>query len=490
MVGTYTGETVRTFLSGDLFMHLRSQRPGTTLVATLLTCLGTIAGLTVAAVPATAVTTGKPTIVAPTDGAQVPYRSTGPYTVDFTGSPAGNYIVDVFCANTASEQVYAISVGVPSWDGATDPVRSYTGPELPKDAARCSVQVYNRAGYTLAAYAGFTVAPSTDPVILSPTDGDIVPAGYTGPFTVDLTPAPAGSYRPTVACEVPHTRIDFAEDFPTISWDGSTDPVHTFTLTGKLAAPHDNCYFVVARQQTDGSPVPYGKVTFAVDYPPLKLTDVTQTPATFYPRVRDGYRDTTTTGFRLNAPATVEVTVTNSDGKTVRSFRNGYRAGLMSWAWNGRDNNGAKVPLGSYTIRLTGRDDLGTVRTATTKTTVASKLVTRTGSGKISGYYGARSASSGCSATRSGYDSTVELDCWGGRYARAKYRFTVPATTFDSSVTVAGYKPDSDICCDGKITKVSSQPDKTTLVVTVQVSGWRAYVVKSVSASWSYKKRI
>ena len=83
----------------------------------------------------------------------------------------------------------------------------------------------------------------------------------------------------------------------------------------------------------------------------------------------------------------------------------------------------------------------------------------------------------------------MELDCYGGKYASSRYRFAVPAATYATSFSVSGFAPDSDICCDGRITKTSSRPDRKTLDVTVRVSGWRAYTVRSVTATWKYKQR-
>ena len=63
---------------------------------------------------------------------------------------------------------------------------------------------------------------------------------------------------------------------------------------------------------------------------------------------------------------------------------------------------------------------------------------------------GSWSRSSSCYVNRYYYDDTTQLDCWGGRYARAWYRFAMPSNAYNFDWAVSG-----DVgCCDGGRTPV------------------------------------
>jgi hypothetical protein len=481
-------------------MRLRCLGRAVTVAAAALSCTIAVAITSVVAEqPAQAASTARPTILSPGAGGSVAGRFTGPYTVDMTGAPSGEWWSYVQCYRGDygyEDYVGQFDLGSFTWDGTTNPVRTFTSSPIPNnpevEPIRCNWSIHH-IPYTAyddqtRADVEFTVQSPPDPQVVAPTAGAIVQNGFTGPFTVDLSKAMPGTYGSQISCS--GTQSDYAPSLPDITWDGATSPLRTFRLTQPMpTAP--NCYWNLYRTtQDDANPV-YNNVVFSVDAPPVRISSVTQSPATFYPLVHDGYRDTTTTSFHLSRSAIVTARVLNSSGRTVVTRAVSYQplaAGARSWAWNGRDNDGRRVAAGTYRIRLTGEDSTAHVATVTSTATLATRLVSRTATGTVVGPEGTRGASSGCSAARD--DSAMELDCWGGTYARARYLFTVPASTYATSFKVRGYAPTADICCDGRISKTSSRLSKTTLDVTAQVTGWRAYNVEQVTATWTYKKRI
>jgi hypothetical protein len=97
--------------------------------------------------------------------------------------------------------------------------------------------------------------------------------------------------------------------------------------------------------------------------PPL-VSDVSAAPATFYPVIQDGYRDTTEIRFSLAADTT-ETTVTVSEpdgdgrccGAPVRSVDLGPLAkGRRTWVWDGNDDASDLVPTGRYFVRVRATD--------------------------------------------------------------------------------------------------------------------------------------
>ena len=91
---------------------------------------------------------------------------------------------------------------------------------------------------------------------------------------------------------------------------------------------------------------------------PLVIRFATK-PAHFSPN-GDGYRDTTTIGFDLSESAGVSFMVVDSEGTEVRRIVSDRRlAGDAKhrWTWDGRADDGAMVPDGTYRMRVVRRDE-------------------------------------------------------------------------------------------------------------------------------------
>lgn len=216
------------------------------------------------------------------------------------------------------------------------------------------------------------------------------------------------------------------------------------------------------------------------------ISDVSVSPATFYPLVRDGYRDTTTIRFRQNTRARLVMRILNSNGVNVLTDRYGYdNAGGYRIRWNGKNRRGDRVRPGRYTFVLTGTTEGGrdrTVRrrvTVTTDTVTRRKTVSRNGSDTLR-----RQRRGNCHFVRWG--SELQLDCWGGRYARATYQFRLPASARNINWDVSGSR---GCCSDGRVRFRGWRVNNRAVRVSTTVTNWRSYTVRDVAVTYSYDKR-
>jgi FlgD Ig-like domain len=346
-------------------------------------------------------------------------------------------------------------------------------------AALCAL--ITAASLGLAAAGPARAAGTGTPVIVRPTDEQLVPAGFTGPFEVDFSDAAVGDYTVVVSCNTGGF-LDFAESHA-VSYDGTND-VQDVILRHRMP-PHPNCSVAVGRAGTPDQVT----LDFRVDDPAVSIGSVRQSPTVIYSRVRDGYRDSTTTGYRLSRPASVTASVRRSTGSLVRRVRLGHLdAGSHAWSWRGRNDSNHALPVGTYRVRLTAVDDSRNIAEVTRTVTLASKVVTRTTAVSKAGSSGVRSTRGSCVASRS--DGVMSLDCFHGRGAQAAYRFAVPASATRLRFHVSGAAPADDLCCHGRITKTGKRTSRTRFRVTVGVTDMRAYDVRSVRISYRYRARI
>ena len=166
--------------------------------------------------------------------------------------------------------------------------------------------------------------------------------------------------------------------------------------------------------------------------------------------MRDGSRDSTASGgTRTSARTSRSRFKSLATGRTVRRESLGSRgSGYHTWSWNGRKGTGALVNTGRYRHRL-GRAD-GHGDRADTTVTAATGWVTKSHTLRRSGTNtSSRSASSSCYIR--GDSGVLELDCWGGSYAKATYGFSVPSNAFNVRRSINKQLSSLDLCCDGII---------------------------------------
>jgi flagellar hook assembly protein FlgD len=127
------------------------------------------------------------------------------------------------------------------------------------------------------------------------------------------------------------TRVDW-------TWDASGTPFGTFTYT--IEAGPD------VRPWTAAVPGP----------PPLAVRRFRAAPPVLTPN-GDGVGEATTISFSLTTAATATVDIVNGSGVTVRRLANArsFPAGASRLLWDGRDDSGALVPDGLYTVLISAQ---------------------------------------------------------------------------------------------------------------------------------------
>lgn len=328
------------------------------------------------------------------------------------------------------------------------------------------------------AAAGMTVVAgparaATPPVLVAPVDGSQVELGFTGPVQLDLggsgdwfdvrVAGPSG-----VIAETSLYGYDTVEGFDVPALvEGGDYRVQVWS-------------YEIDGWATIGS--------FSADWAPLTLSDPVVSPTTFYPLVRDGYRDRVRFSITLNQHADVTTIVRNSAGRTVRIFSRGLHRGRRSVEWNGLTTTGAKVPAGRYKITVEAQNGAGESRSISRTVTAATAVVTKTATKRRGAAQASPSTRGSCYITWE--DGSAELDCWGGRYARMSFGFAIPASAWDLHWSVSGERSSLDRCCNGTIRKTGTRPSRSRYVVTTTVSGWRAFRVHSATLRYKYRARI
>jgi hypothetical protein len=213
---------------------------------------------------------------------------------------------------------------------------------------------------------------------------------------------------------------------------------------------------------------------------------------TIYPRVRDGFRDSVRftvngknvfdeSGNRLKQ--TWNVTVRNAAGHTVASHEANLPAYFRTgWTWNTKnEKTGAPVPTGKYKATLTLTDETGATDTATqvlhATTDTVNKRITKTRNGPDTS---ARSHRGNCYFNN--LFGSLDIDCWGGREAVARYGFTLPGNAHNVTWGMGGSR---GCCSNGRVIKTGNRTRATHFDVRVTVTNWAAYSVNRASVTYT-----
>lgn len=321
---------------------------------------------------------------------------------------------------------------------------------------------------------------SGDPVISSPVAGGSVPSGWAGPVTVNFANAPTGSFDATLMCNnyavlrfhTFHNRL------------GSADDVQSWQMANPITGPK-SCH--VGLTNYGGSHANNAFTVEAPPPPPLKLTNVRVSRATFYPLVHDGYKDSTTINWTLNREARVRVYVQHA-GRVVRhGGSDDEKAGRWYWLWGGRKDNGTKVSPGRYFIHLVARAG-GVVKHETREVTVTTgyrrekTTLARSGYGTSFTHH-----TKYCGVDFDSYDRTVQLSCFYGGSAAAKYRFFLHRGAYGIRWTVYG-----NVVAGNKnnLRLPGVRADSLHYVATVKVERDLSYVVNEVDLSYWRRVKI
>ena len=232
--------------------------------------------------------------------------------------------------------------------------------------------------------------------------------------------------------------LDVTQSLNAPSWSVTQD-----TCSGVQLAPSGICQIVVSLDTSNTGSFPGQLTVDATDAtdtttasaveqltakvvkplpPPVQVTSTSLSPRSFYPLVRDGYRDTAIYHFTLNEPANGRVQIRNHAGYVVKSFKFSNQQS-MTVKWNGRNKHNHKVKPGTYRFQVNAHNANNSVTSANRKIKVKTgyKLVhrfaTQTGRNGVAGH-------SGCNQHPSG--NYWLIDCTGGSGGSVTYRHTFP----------------------------------------------------------------
>jgi len=141
---------------------------------------------------------------------------------------------------------------------------------------------------------------------------------------------------------------------PSTSWNGLVDG----------AAVPDGTYTYTFRGQDswrNADPPAAKSGTVKVDTTPPNLSDVAGAtdPLPWFSPNGDGNRDTFALKGSTSQSGKVEVGVRNAHGDLLRNFSASVSSGAFSIPWDGKNNDGAVVPDGTYDVRLVPVDSVG-----------------------------------------------------------------------------------------------------------------------------------
>lgn len=225
------------------------------------------------------------------------------------------------------------------------------------------------------------------------------------------------------------------------------------------------------------------------------ITKFNPSPDTFYPRVRDGFRDSVR--FTVDAknlwdeadnkiPQSWNVTVRNAEGRTVATHDGNVPTNFsFGWTWNTKNQfTGTPVQTGRYRATLTvTNDDTGETDTATTVLHATSDTVNKRFTKSRNGANtSARSHRGNCYLDN--FFGSLDIDCWGGREGVARYGFTLPRNARNVTWGMSGTR---GCCSNGRVIKTGKRPSATHFDVRVKVTNWAAYEVDRARVTYTTK---
>jgi flagellar hook assembly protein FlgD len=251
--------------------------------------------------------------------------------------------------------------------------------------------------------AGTPASPDSPPTVLvegldDPTiDGyvlvsDLAPKDSRAPVLIGLdagaarfspngdgrsdTQTVAGSFSEAVAWTVRFrdaakhvlaTRTGSGDEF-SASWDG---------LVGGAVVPDGTYDWTISGTDAwrNGTATGGGRLVVDTMAPTVSgLAPAASAPNVFSPN-GDGVRDSAVTSASLSEAASLLVRITDGADATVRTMTVPAVAGSNSVTWDGRNNAGALVADGDYTIRLAGRDAAGNTGPVVTRQLTSIRLL-------------------------------------------------------------------------------------------------------------------
>jgi flagellar hook assembly protein FlgD len=248
---------------------------------------------------------------------------------------------------------------------------------------------------------------------------------------------------------------------PSVGWNGLVDG----------AAVADGTYTYTFRGQDswlNADPPVAKSGTVKVDTTPPSLSDVpapTQPLPWFSPN-GDGSRDTYALKGATSQAGRIELGVRDADGDLLRNFSTTVSSGAFSIPWNGKDNDGAVVPDGTYDVRLVPVDAAGNRGSSETITVRAISLLGAVKTSRTVFFPQDRDALGSTSnlsyrinrqatvtwTIRNAAGDVVDTRIAGGVRAGGSYSFTFKGRTVDGVLLPAGKYTSHVTATDGDIT--------------------------------------
>lgn len=411
---------------------------------------------------------GQVDIVTPVDGARLEDWD-GTWSVDFTDAPAGQYRwrISYYGGSHTGDGggYYDSTVGVYEFKTWSAPAHTDV-----------TLEIWLAADPTVKDTHTFYVSGYHSPALVGIEDGATL-VDWNGYVTVDFSGARPGTWDLGVYRDADNT-LPFVQ----VTYDGTSATLRQRVRLDEF--PMSTYYSVYFRQNGQS----FGDYSFHNEAG-LRLRDLAASPSTFYPTVRDGYRDSVRLTWSASLPATSVVTVRDSANRVVwRTSVSRSAAGTSSAVWNGRSSSGAKVPVGTYKLAVTGTGDNGSKDVLNGSVKVASDTVTDTRTLTRSGTGTSKRLRSGDCYFRS-YYAELSIDCVGfsGRAtAQARYSFSLP-----SSATHLRWRVNGSLrcCAEGVFERGLVRTSRTAAYVFVRLSGLRAYDVRGVRLTYDYQRR-
>ena len=313
------------------------------------------------------------------------------------------------------------------------------------------------------------------PEVVTPWPGDTFYVGASGGrvnIEVDFSEAPYDDYW----LEVYDSKWDEIVADKWISYDGE-DAVRTWQPF--LEPSEAYTLWVTDSELNHTESVPFSVVA------ELRIVNTSISPSVFFPRVKDGYRDKAEFNYRTNIRADNMINVRRLDGTLIRRATLGTQSAYShTWRWDGRSRNNQLVKTGRYRIELVSRRG-DQVKTSSEVVELESKILTRR---RTVSRGGRATSDRGKKGNCSIYPifSSLYLDCWGGKFAKVRYRFGLPRNAFKIGWGVRGERH----CCSGFVGRDGERVSRKAFLVEVMVTKWASYEVHRVWVAYSSKERI
>ena len=255
-----------------------------------------------------------------------------------------------------------------TWDG----VGVYEVAGLDDD----SITGFVRATQLIPRDSAAPVAVSVDalPTIISPNDDD---SFDTTDLSARFSETVDWTLRVTAGDGTVVRSTSGTGQEPLVSWTGLVD--------GTAVADGTYTYTFRGQDAWQNAPEPVAKSgKVKVDTTPPTLSEVPEASdqLPWFSPNGDGSRDTFALTGATSESGRINVRVRDATDTTVRSYSVAVSAGGFSIPWDGRNNNGAILPDGTYTVRLTPADNLGNVGASDSLTLNLITLLGSVGSSK------------------------------------------------------------------------------------------------------------